>query len=354
MDGQDVNDNSKNETAVGQKRKWGDVAPRGGQGRRSSKGMNKKSKTGMGDDAQVDGREAFADGDAASDESEESDYEPEETVPEGPLKAVFKEETIRLNLRVAYVDFAGLFEKRDLQMLIPLIRPRKLILVAGEAKETLSLAEDCKALMESGEDDTINIFAPSIGESVDASVDTNAWSLKLSQDLLKRLAWQNVKGLSVVAVTGRLDTIRAAMAGGDEADESRRKKLKMIKGDEETDIKTSNLPTATESESEPVLDVLPTYAPASNQLVTQPIHVGDLRLADLRRLMQASGHRADFRGEGTLVIDDAVVVRKSASGRIEVEGGGYMMPGARAQHYEGTFFAVKRKIYEGLAVVAGG
>ena len=80
----------------------------------------------------------------------------------------------------------------------------------------------------------------------------------------------------------------------------------------------------------------------------QPLHVGDLRLADLRRAMQGSGHGAEFRGEGMLVVDGTVAVRKTAEGRVEVESVGVPTVGRRSTLYE-----VKRAIYQGLAVVAG-
>ncbi|CAD0018541.1 unnamed protein product [Aureobasidium pullulans] len=343
-EGQDAAE-AKTETAVGQKRKWDEVAPRAIQNGRPGRFSDKRNKP---DDRDAANSRSSANqdhdmnGDAAS-ESEESDYEPEEALPEGPLKAIFTEESLQLNVRIAYVDFSGLHEKRDLQMLIPLIRPRKLILVAGEEAETLALAEDCRVLLASGEGNAVDILTPIIGETVDASVDTNAWTLKLSRELVKKLAWQNVKGLGIVAVTGRLEAVQKllAEANGDEA--IKRKKQKMIEG--------GNATEDAETVTEPVLDVLSTNPAANNQITTQPLHVGDLRLADLRKLMQASGHAAEFRGEGTLLVDGVVVVRKTANGRIEIEGGNYL---ATANRRESAFFAVRRKVYEGLAVIAGG
>ncbi|KAG9653773.1 putative cleavage and polyadenylylation specificity factor, partial [Aureobasidium melanogenum] len=345
-DGQDAAE-AKTETAVGQKRKWDEVAPRAIQNGRTDK--RNKTDERESTNANSTNQDHDMNGDAAS-ESEESDYEPEEALPEGPLKAVFTKESLQFNLRIAYIDFSGLHEKRDLQMLIPLIRPRKLILVAGEEAETLALAEDCKTLLATGEGNAVDILTPIIGETVDASVDTNAWTLKLSRDLVKKLAWQNVKGLGIVAVTGRLEAVQkiiaAANSNGDEA--LKRKKQKMIEGGDENDA--LDQADDGEVETEPVLDVLSTNPSANNQITTQPLHVGDLRLADLRKLMQASGHAAEFRGEGTLLVDGTVVVRKTANGRIEIEGGNYM---ASAGRRESAFFAVRRKVYEGLAVIAG-
>jgi cleavage and polyadenylation specificity factor subunit 2 len=61
---------------------------------------------------------------------------------------------------------------------------------------------------------------------------------------------------------------------------------------------------------------------------------------------------AEFRGEGVLVINGTVAVRKTAAGTIEVDGGAYSFADPRAGD-SATFFKVKKKIYEGLAVVAG-
>ena len=93
---------------------------------------------------------------------------------------------------------------------------------------------------------------------------------------------------------------------------------------------------------------------AATRSVAQPLHVGDLRLADLRKILQSAGHTAEFRGEGTLLVDGLVAVRKGGTGRIEVEGGGMTFPDIRLRMSEGSFFAVRRRIYEGLAVIAGG
>ncbi len=68
--------------------------------------------------------------------------------------------------------------------------------------------------------------------------------------------------------------------------------------------------------------------------------------------MQSTGHTAEFKGEGTLLVDGLIAVRKNGIGKIEVESGGPMIPRAGAREPGGSFFSVKKKIYEGLAVVA--
>jgi cleavage and polyadenylation specificity factor subunit 2 len=103
----------------------------------------------------------------------------------------------------------------------------------------------------------------------------------------------------------------------------------------------------------PILDIVPTNMASATRSVAQPLHVGDLRLADLRKLMLSSGYTAEFRGEGTLLIDGLVAVRKMGTGRIEIESMEAPLNGVASMHRGSTFYAVKQKIYEGLAVVAG-
>jgi cleavage and polyadenylation specificity factor subunit 2 len=90
--------------------------------------------------------------------------------------------------------------------------------------------------------------------------------------------------------------------------------------------------------------------------------VGDLRLAEIREAVQRKGHTAEFRGGGTLLVDGTVIVRKNqASGGIEIEAAnpGLSLPTRRTTdrngrpETNGSFYAVKKVIYERLAVVAG-
>ncbi|KAL2163446.1 hypothetical protein VTH06DRAFT_5503 [Thermothelomyces fergusii] len=117
---------------------------------------------------------------------------------------------------------------------------------------------------------------------------------------------------------------------------------------------TTTTSTTTTTTTLPTLDVLPPALASAARSAAQPLHVGDLRLADLRRAMLAGGHKAEFRGEGTLLIDGVVAVRKTAAGRVEVESVGMPLPAdSAAAGGMGTFYEVRKRIYEGLAVVAG-
>ncbi|CAF9907356.1 MAG: hypothetical protein ALECFALPRED_003308 [Alectoria fallacina] len=360
IDGQDMRDHGpRKQEGFGQKRKWQDSGLQGDSGRQAN-GPIKRRQPAMpsGNETLINGTVASIVNDRGAFEEEdslgESEDEPEELAA-GPSKITFMSQSIEISLRIAYVDFAGLHDQRSLSNLIPLIQPKKLILVSGNASETRYLAEDSRqklkieAVDDSGKSADF-VFTPSNGQTIDASVDTNAWTVKLSEALVRRLHWQNVKGRSVVTLMGHL---AATTLDEPVADASTRKKAKLLT-DEES--KLDGIAAASEKAPElaPTLDVLPASLVAATRSFAQPLHVGDLRLADIRKILQSTGHSAEFRGEGTLLVDGLVVVRKSGSGKVEVEGGGLNLPELRTRTLEGSFYAVKRKIYDGLAVIAGG
>jgi cleavage and polyadenylation specificity factor subunit 2 len=316
---------------IGQKRRWDDKQ-KDEQSRKRRQG-NQGQKVDVG-------------GDDSSDDSDDSETEEVETQSfEGPAKVVYTSKTLTLNCRLAFVDFSGLHDQRSLQMLIPLIGPKKLILTGGSVDETLALASDCRELLGSkaaGEEESSSeIFTPAQNQSIDASVDTNAWVVKLTRNLVKRLHWQSVKDIGVVTLQGQL---RAEMETLNLEEDPKAKKQKV-----DTEISRDETPQPT-ANTLPVLDILPPALAAATRSVTQPIHVGDMRLAELRRLMNMAGHNAEFRGEGTLLVNGMIAVRKLGSGKIIVEG----TPVNSLTRNNDSFTQVKQRIYERLAVVAAG
>jgi cleavage and polyadenylation specificity factor subunit 2 len=326
-------DSSKKENTVGQKRRWDDLV----NVLDSSKSKDSQKRR------NVDG-EGQGEADGA-----DSDSEPEEDLDrvDGPSKVIIDSEVIELKCQISFVDFSGLHDRRTIQNIIPLVKPRKLIFVGGDEAETKELAEICRSALNAGLEasSAIDVFTPVVGMVIDASVDTNAWTVKLSRSMVRNLHWQNVRGMGVVAITGRLAAASLDPQPKAEEEGSAKKKARL-------DAPAVPVSSQLESDATPVLDVVPANMATAVRSVAQPFHVGDLRLADLRKLMKSNGMEAEFRGEGVLVINGTVAVRKTATGQIEVDGGAYGNTDAR-NNDAATFFRVKRQIYDGLAVVAG-
>ncbi|KAL8925137.1 MAG: hypothetical protein Q9208_003642 [Pyrenodesmia sp. 3 TL-2023] len=360
IDGHDMrNGGASKDTKLGQKRKWGPTGLQGENGDPGSSLSNKRRHRQINSgDQSIRNGDTLANGHVVAELDEISDDAESETEEgaNGPSKVVIHTHTVEAHLKIAYVDFAGLHDQRSLSMLIPLIQPRKLIIVGGSAPETEFLASECRQKLVSTSSEAVEgsqnfVFTPINGQMVNASVDTNAWTVKLSNALVKRLRWQNVRGLGVVTLMGHL--VAMAVDEQQPADNVSKKRQKLVKENTEESDHDQKVGDKTQHLA-PVLDVLPTSMAAATRSVAQPLHVGDLRLADLRKMLQSTGHTADFRGEGTLLIDSLVAVRKTATGKLEVEGGGLGLPDYPARSLEGSFYAVKRKIYDGLAVIAGG
>lgn len=361
VDGQDMRNGDPNkDNKLGQKRKWGAIGLQGENGEPGSSVSNKRRhQISNSVDPNIRDGDTLTNGHVDPELDEISDGFDSETEEgsNGPSKVVSQTHSVEAHLKIAYVDFAGLHDQRSLTMLIPLIQPRKLILVGGSSSETDFLASECRQKLVSASSEAVEgaqdiVFTPVDGQMVNASVDTNAWTVKLSNALVKRLRWQNVRGLGVVTLMGHL----AAMAVDEQqsAEQISKKRQKLVKEDTEESDPDQKAAAEQAQHLAPILDVLPASMAAATRSVAQPLHVGDLRLADLRKILQSSGHTAEFRGEGTLLIDGLVAVRKTATGKLEVEGGGLGLPDYPARSLEGSFYAVKRKIYDGLAVIAGG
>lgn len=355
VEGQETTAETKKANApIGQKRKWGDTefGKADGRRRRTSGSAAKRRKGGVNGDiskSTTNGTDATASD--VEESEEESDYEPAEAVLRGPMKATFTKTSITLKMKLTSIDFSGIHDQRSLQMLIPLIKPRKLILTGGTESETMTLADTCQKLLAASDlgqpkADADIVFAPRIGEAVDASVDTNAWTIKLSQTLFRKLQWQTIRKLGIVTINARVELEEQITEQPQDPEAKRQKTDEANQDTAKAEAKEQTSKVA------PVLKDLPTNLNGPTRLTNQPLHVGDLRLAELRKIMQADGHTAEFKGEGTILVDGLIAVRKSGIGRIEIEGGGFAMPGNSARLPGASFDNVKRKIYQGLALVA--
>jgi cleavage and polyadenylation specificity factor subunit 2 len=338
----------KEETRVmGRKRKWEDerkkaasAATETGKKKRHRKAkQGKRAPLSSGDDDYDPERSPSEEGEVSDSEAEEGEGEDDERALAQPSKLHTASETVRVHISATFIDFSGLHDQKSLRMLLPLIDPKKLILIGGKREETKYLAKfyrEKAALSSRGGGSTgTDVFSPQVGNKINASVDTNAWNVKLGNSIFRGMKWQNVRGLSVVHVIGRVAPTDISES------EPGQKKQKLLTAEGETSNKKLEL------------DVLPPALAAATRSFTQPIHVGDIRLADLRRLMQEEGHAAEFKGEGTLLVDGFVVVRKTGVGNVSVEDGGGGFVGTASARAK-AFVQVRRKVYAGLAVVAGG
>jgi cleavage and polyadenylation specificity factor subunit 2 len=164
-----------------------------------------------------------------------------------------------------------------------------------------------------------------------AAVANYAFDVKVTPEMESLLKWQKVIGeFSVAHVVGKLELPqrgRIAKNSGQEFDSVPVANSQGEKPNEAVDL----VPEVAEGvtiddggdaaqENEILLCPLNTAEELAAAPRSNPLLVGDVRLAELKRKLISLGHRAEFRAEGLLVCDDKVAVRKIAEGRIVIEG----------------------------------
>lgn len=301
----------------------------------------------MSDD--VDGLDLDSENDSGEDEhrSVEGAYSLE------PQKINFVQSGTQLKLKTGFVDFSAIHDKRSLQLLLPLIKPRRLILTGGSARETTTLASECRnflgaAYEAEGDTSGRRIFMPENGSTVNASVDTNAWSSKINDLLLTNLKWHDLRDYGIATALGQVQAPEYEDNNHEEGTSKRQKVQDLNQSRRDAKVIDAN------EKPSPVFTALPSHLGTMASNLVEALQIGDTRLAQLRRLLQSDGHTAEFKGEGTLLIDGSVAVRKSATGQIEVELGGGSVTSNAATGVDSSFNNVKKMIYEGLAVVTTG
>lgn len=194
---------------------------------------------------------------------------------EQPMKYITSEEDVLIDCQLRYVDLEGLSDGRSMKTILPQIAPRKLIIVHGLQGPTEELAQACRNM----DHFTKEVFTPSIGEVLNVSAATNIYRVKLTDALVSSLRFSKLDDYELARVSGRI-----------------------------------HFPS---DSTTPSLDVDTSEKPSKWE---PSVFVGDIRLSEFKRILQNEGISAEFKGEGVLVCNDRVAVRKTGTGQLLVEG----------------------------------
>ncbi|OZJ06761.1 hypothetical protein BZG36_00414 [Bifiguratus adelaidae] len=186
-----------------------------------------------------------------------------------PTKFVTIHTQLQVDCIIRYIDIEGVSDGRSLKQLL------FQILVHGDQKPTDKLA----VALSEVDGMTKEIFTPNEGEVMNVSAATNLYQLKLTDALVSRIKYEQMDDYELAYVNGKI-----------------------------------HFP---EDSTTPVLEI--PEGSESSALHT-PVLVGDARLSEFRRVLQAEGIHAEFKGEGVLVCNDQVAVRKTATGQLLLEG----------------------------------
>ncbi|KAF8195690.1 beta-lactamase-like protein [Mycena galopus ATCC 62051] len=255
-------------------------------------------------------------------------------IQEPPSKFVTTTVDVQMACRLLFIDMEGLNDGRAVKTIVPQVNPRKMIIVHAPTEAADLLIESCANIRAMTKD----IFAPARGESIQIGQQTNSFSISISDELLASLKMSTFEDNEVGYVTGRVVTHAS-----------------------------STIPTLepiSEAAPAPIKSAISTALSAPRMLGSRPTvnlpnstMIGELKLTVLKARLTAIGVPAELIGEGVLIcgtaaaaanlaggsdgMEDSVAVRKTASGKVELEGGA-----------SPVYYTVRKEIYNLHALVA--
>ncbi|TFK82062.1 hypothetical protein K466DRAFT_530929 [Polyporus arcularius HHB13444] len=271
--------------------------------------------------------------DAESEETKEAkrrqqEEEAKKAPREPPSKFVTSYVEVQLACRLLFVDLEGLNDGRAVKTIVPQVNPRKMILVHAPQPATEALIESCANIRAM----TKEIFAPSQGETVQIGQHTNSFSISLSDELLASIKMSRFEDNEIGYVSGRVSSLASST-------------IPVLEPAVVTHLQDA---AARKPLRGRMLGSRPT------QTLPQSTMIGELKLTSLKSRLASVGVQAELVGEGVLIcgaaakrgistdaLGDSVAVRKTARGRVELEGS-----------VSDVYHVVRREIYSLLALVA--
>ncbi|PIA49419.1 hypothetical protein AQUCO_01300318v1 [Aquilegia coerulea] len=177
-----------------------------------------------------------------------------------PSKVVSEELTVQVRCSLAYMDFEGRSDGRSIKSILAHVAPLKLVLVHGSNEATDHLKEHCTKHV------CPHVYAPKIGETIDATSDLCAYKVQLSERLMSNVLFKKLGDYEIAWADAELG----------------------------------------KSIEEGMLSLLPLSTPPTPH---KSVFVGDLKLADFKQFLASKGIQAEFSG-GALRCGEYVTVRK--------------------------------------------
>nr|CDJ83222.1 unnamed protein product [Haemonchus contortus] len=213
---------------------------------------------------------------------------------DAPTKCITVIEKIEVSCNVEYIEFEGRSDGESTKKLIAQMKPKQLIIVHGSAQATRHLAQYCY-------DNNIaqgHIFAPSVGEVVDATVASHIYRILLSDELFESLEFIKVKDADLAWIDAQI-TARPTETGMDRENGANSDVRPM-----DIDQHIDKCMLSTLSGDAPFRDV---------------VYVNDPKLSEMKQLLINMGYSAEF-SSGVLYIGGVISIRRNEAGRFHIEG----------------------------------
>ncbi|GMM33099.1 cleavage polyadenylation factor subunit [Saccharomycopsis crataegensis] len=292
-----------------------------------------------------------------------------------PRRQVSKNLSIYTKCGLVFVDLAGLVDLRSLSLIIPSLKPRKLLLLSDMTSDvnTANVFKQLTSISrrrrpngyESSKSNNLqklfDVVEVKNNQEVEIDDSVAALEILLDDSIMEHLKWQKISGgFSIAQVIGTVVNVEeieendAKASVVDTATSDKEGDVKMIKegeeNEEEKDVTSDNKEAESKTKDLVINNGmgLKAISEASSQLMNirhTPLAIGDIRLKELKDFYSTFNevgvnHTAEFKGEGTLVIDNKICIRKISEGDFVVEGSACTL-----------FYEVREKVRNMLAYV---
>uniref|UniRef100_A0A915EET8 Cleavage and polyadenylation specificity factor subunit 2 n=1 Tax=Ditylenchus dipsaci TaxID=166011 RepID=A0A915EET8_9BILA len=259
---------------------------------------------------------------------------------EWPTECIKYADKFEVMCKVEFIEFEGRSDGESIMKILAQIKPKQLVIVHGSPAATRHLADYCK------QNNIVQgkIFTPTLGDCVDATIESHIFSVTLSDQLMGSLTFQSVKDAELSWLDARLIRKKAVLPqtmldrqdliemNGEEAGNSASSKFGNDGADEKMD--TSELDKPADGTADELTFSVPNrkqaivtipdelyleVLPSSNIPSHQSVFVNDPKLTDLKQLLASSGFQAEFSA-GVLYVNNLASVRRNEAGRFHVEG----------------------------------
>uniref|UniRef100_A0A1I8ANQ7 Cleavage and polyadenylation specificity factor subunit 2 n=1 Tax=Steinernema glaseri TaxID=37863 RepID=A0A1I8ANQ7_9BILA len=247
---------------------------------------------------------------------------------ERPTKCVTSKTKVEVLCKVEYIDFEGRSDGESIKRFLSQIKPKQLILVHGSPESTRYLADHVK------ENELIqgSVFTPSLGEVVDATIESHILQVVLNEQLMSSLSFQKVKDAEMAWIDARVlrkiennQIVFEPLVGekmkaleSSEAAETVEEPEKMEVDDEVDQEEVAPVQRRVE-ENTVVEKLYLEMLPVSEIPPHQAVFVNDPKLSDMKHFFVQEGFQAEFSC-GVLYVNNIVSIRRNEAGKFHVEG----------------------------------
>ncbi|KAI5958375.1 hypothetical protein KGF57_002732 [Candida theae] len=301
---------------------------------------------------------------------------------------------LRVRCGLAFVDLSGLVDLRSLGIIVQAIKPYNLILLPDERASDQSGLDQVEKFFEQQQNEQtventkkqivnssrylslsairdglttstsplssgkLNVLVAHDDQPIKIGVDSENgviglrnFEINLDDAVVSTLKWQSVgDNYKVAKLYGELELINEQESSPEHNLHKKRKLLQdYINSNTQFSLKPLESEQALFKQSNANL-LATTNDPKMLTMISNApkLAIGNIRLPDLKKKLTSLNLNAEFKGEGTLVVDDALAIRKIAYGSLESDDSGDIVIDGNAGP---LYYTVKECIKEMLAYV---